>query len=198
MCGKSFWNIRTSAGFLLILSSSFGLQAQAELDEDEWISRFTLRFASYTFRECLDELEQSRASILARSSFSEIKYEALRLVGEAIRVQCESHRLFEERRRLLAERERLLEEANRLESSWRASHEANPTRYPDLPGRDRSQQALRRDAATMLSDALQLENDRERLQYESSRLLRLAMAVDSGVQNDLLRRLLGPDPVPTG
>lgn len=186
--------IATLAACLTATSS----QAQSDLSQDEWIEVFRTHFQEKPYLDCYANLDSLNVTTLSRADSPSIELEALRLVSEAIRIQCERNRLTSEQTRLLRERDRLLAEAERLDELWLDAHNADPEKYPDTPGRDRSQVKLRSDARLLLDGAGKITHDVEGLQFGSQRLLRLAMAVDSGVQADLLRRILGGDPIPTG
>ena len=179
--------------FLFWANSAF---SQTEIDASQWVQRFQEGFGYRTYIECYQKLGELRDGPLANTPDAEVAYEAKRLIGEAVRVHCEGIRLAFEQRRLERERQRLLEEAERLDAAWLSAHQTDPEKYPNTPDRDKSQRRMRADAARMFSDIFSLGQEADRLTTESARLVRVSLAVDSGVQNAILRRLLG-DPPPS-
>ncbi len=97
--------------------------------------------------------------------------EALDLLGRAVREQCFLTAMLAETAPTGVTRGRAPDESNAaVDLQARESAKALPVLTDDMKARARA----------------------------SENLLKSAMAADSGVQNDLLRRLLGQDPVPKG
>src|SRR5262245_13200606 len=105
--------------------------------------------------------------------------EARRIEQEAKRIGSDASLMRSEGDRLNHEGDGLRQGASRLDQMWEAASRANPERYKDYDGRDRSQKRMRLDAnrEDLDADALRLEG--KRLDDEANRLLKLAAAVNS-------------------
>lgn len=114
---------------------------------------------------------------------------------------CEARSLREQAATLRQHQSTLVENARGLEEEWRAANRVAPDKFPDFPGRDRSQKLMIADAAKLGATAKDLDEDADALGLEARRILRLAFAdadqqqtvlvsVDPGGQSDLVARFL--------
>lgn len=121
----------------------------------------------------------------------DLRAEAERFVREALRLHNEAERLRYQANRLIAEQERLDSEVGRIESEWQKAHAANPKKFPDSPGRDRSQQIMLADIKKMTVDINNLRDNAEQLEKDSQRLLDIANRLDPNIQLDILDTIIG-------
>ena len=97
-------------------------------------------------------------------------------LAEGTRLVCEALRTQSEIDRLASEQVRLRQEAARLEMSWQRAHSVDPLKFPDSPGRDRSQKRLLTDANIIEGTLQALGNNKSTLLSEAQRILRLSSA----------------------
>lgn len=146
------------------------LPASAQQDEGE-VELFLQELFAGDHGECLDGLasyEHSRPAEGDRTT--------LDLLHEGYRIACESLRLLGEAERLNGERLRLILAAAKLDEEWTSANRINPEAFPDVPGRDRSQQIMRSDATTIERTVGTLRGASDNLRKEAKRLLTLARA----------------------
>ncbi len=151
---------------LCAVSICFAVPAKAA-PADEHI----LRILSLSEAACRTEEREYRE---LHSGENSNVLKTLSFVAEGTRLLCESIRLDAEVARLRGEQDRLRAEAARLESAWQSAHRINPTKFPDLEGRDASQRRLLSDAEQIGRTVLVLSNVQNDLKGEASRILSLA------------------------
>jgi len=138
---------------------------------------------------------EARASSLAdqdavkQGLLAYLTEEAARIVVEGDRIRGEADRMRSEAVRLNSESRELRAQAAHLDKLWESARRANPAKYHEYVGRDKSQHRMRSDAATEDRDGVHLRHEGRRLNSESIRLWRLAASVDPEAQKVLLDRL---------
>jgi hypothetical protein len=122
------------------------------------------------------------------SAFQYLSREVARMAKEGDRIEGQAGALRSESRELTREKEALLDHAAGLDRRWARANQIDPDRYPDYPGRDRSQKIMRADASTMIADGVGLLAEGRRLDAEATRLRQLAMAVEDDAIGLMKRR----------
>jgi hypothetical protein len=122
------------------------------------------------------------------SAYRYLSREATRISREGNRIEGQAGTLRSESRRLTREKQELLHHAAGLDQRWARANQVDPDRYPDYPGRDRSQKIMRADATTMDADGMGLLAEGRRLDTEATRLRQLAKAVEDDAIGLMKRR----------
>jgi hypothetical protein len=154
------------------LASTAVAQSNVEQIAVEFSKEFRVGNLFVSETECRTRLSQRRAT------FTKVGADKLAPTGfvlEANRLICEALMHQESIPGLRAEAARLSAEARRLDELWHRDRAADPVGVVDFPGRDASQQQMRRDARRELEKAYSKGFIIADLQAEADRLLRLAI-----------------------
>jgi hypothetical protein len=126
----------------------------------------------------------------AGSPISYLKGEAHRIQREGDRIKSEASLMRSESFHLKLEASDLRDKAAQLDDLWAKANHADPKRYSDYPGRNRSQERMRLDAKREDQDSDALRAEEGRLGAEAERLWKLAAAVNAQAQEELLKRMM--------
>jgi len=133
------------------------------------------------FEECERLLDIRRDNYAAQTGGRPLK--TLDLVVEGHAHQCEALRTDGEIARLAGEQARLLAGAAGLDADWAMAHRIAPEKFPDYPGRDRSQKIMRETVSGLAVTIADLRQTAQTDRNEARRLLLLAVATIPDAEN---------------
>lgn len=179
---------------LLILGAVLAVGPSMAQDNDALANQVRAMLTGLPHAECEKQHQEIRQDLALERPSSAREALVRRHVVEAVRLFCEVSRYDVQIALARSKSAELIADAAVLEAAWQADHQKNPLKFPDKPGRDKSQKRMQRDAATRLADVDVFQFLQKDLGDLGSKSLYLAAQADPDAATDLLRRITGGKP----